>query len=246
MCLQKVMETIVVSVGAVINNGFCKFLLDEDLVGRAVVKLLVLGVGFTGVCDSGVVVEVSQLGDLEAVTGAHLRHRSLHRLYTNHELVEVIRIGLAGGSDLRVVNVGDSLRDIKACEVLVQIYVVFASAGSERGVHTGLELLFVSPDRGAGIVDDGVHRCHHVLNTRAGIVVASLPQVAARAFRRRGVKDEVDARFEIKIDLVASALVGDAGVIGANNHGVDRNAVIVSFEVILNGGAGASDGRIVD
>jgi len=64
------------------------------------------------------VVEVSQIGDLEAVTGAltnnpiTLNRRINRRIKAKNEAVEVISIGLlADNSDRRVVNVGDSFLD---------------------------------------------------------------------------------------------------------------------------------------
>jgi len=60
------------------------------------------------------VVEVSQIGDLEAVTGALTNNPITlnRRIKAKNEAVEVISIGLlADISDRRVVNVGDSFLD---------------------------------------------------------------------------------------------------------------------------------------
>jgi len=87
-------------------------LLDEDLVGTAVVELVVHSVGFTSVSDTRVVVQVSQFGNLEAVVGGALYNLgNHHRFNTDHELVKVIREDLAWSSKRRVVNVVDRLLD---------------------------------------------------------------------------------------------------------------------------------------
>jgi len=115
----------------------CQRPLDENLVASAVVVLGVHEVGLACICDSGIVVGVSQVGNLDAVTSAldNLRHRV--RLNTDREIVEVIRVDLTGFRDRGVVDVSNSLLDIQAFKVLVVVDIVVASLGSEGIVNAG-------------------------------------------------------------------------------------------------------------